>query len=61
MADPISGLRILPSEVDAASHRAGPREWGFTETLRGAMDQVSDLQSAAGECAWIENLHGRGQ
>jgi len=47
MADPISSLRILPSETSGAAVTAGPREWGFTETLRGAMDQVQQLQSAA--------------
>jgi flagellar hook-basal body complex protein FliE len=47
MPDPISNLRILPSDAGAAGSTAGPREWGFMETLRGAMDQTKDLQGAA--------------
>jgi len=47
MADPISSLRILPSDISPSATTAGPREWGFTETLRGAMDQVQQLQAAA--------------
>jgi len=45
MTTPISGLRILPSEVSSKS--VAPREWGFTETLRGAMEQVQGLQGEA--------------
>jgi flagellar hook-basal body complex protein FliE len=47
MTDPVSSLRILPSESGIASPKVTPREWGFTETLRGAMDQVEQLQGAA--------------
>ena len=46
MPDPISSLRILPSE-SSASASVAPREWGFMETLRGAMDQTKELQGAA--------------
>jgi len=31
----------------AASKSTGAREWGFLETLRGAMEQVNQLQGAA--------------
>ena len=47
MADPISGLRILPSEISTGRSGVTPREWGFTETLRTAMDQVDQLQASA--------------
>jgi flagellar hook-basal body complex protein FliE len=47
MPDPISNLRILPSESGVSSTGVAPREWGFMETLRGAMDQSKDLQGAA--------------
>jgi len=47
MPDAISSLRILPSDAGAAGATVGPREWGFMETLRGAMDQTKDLQGAA--------------
>jgi flagellar hook-basal body complex protein FliE len=47
MTDPISSLRILPSESGAAGNSVAPREWGFMETLRGAMDQTKGLQGAA--------------
>jgi flagellar hook-basal body complex protein FliE len=47
MADPISNLRILPSEIGPAAKGIAPREWGFMETLRGAMNQTGELQGAA--------------
>lgn len=47
MPDPISNLRILPSESGATSKGVAPREWGFMETLRGAMDQTKELQATA--------------
>ena len=47
MTDPISNLRILPSESGATGNTIAPREWGFMETLRGAMDQTKGLQGAA--------------
>jgi flagellar hook-basal body complex protein FliE len=46
MPDPISSLRILPSDMGPSSSVA-PREWGFIETLRGAMDQTEQLQGDA--------------
>jgi flagellar hook-basal body complex protein FliE len=47
MADPISNLRILPSDAGASAKSVAPREWGFMETLRGAMDQTKELQGTA--------------
>jgi len=47
MYNPISNLRILPTESSVASKATAPREWGFTETLRGAMDQTKQLQATA--------------
>jgi flagellar hook-basal body complex protein FliE len=48
MADPISTLRILPSDSGGpAAKGVAPREWGFMETLRGAMNQTAELQGAA--------------
>jgi len=48
MPDPVASLRILPAEGNlTSSPTTGPREWGFTETLRGAMDQVEALQAEA--------------
>lgn len=45
MTNPISGLpaSIVPSESQVTS----PREWGFVETLRGAMDDAEQLQNTA--------------
>ena len=47
MPDPISNLRILPIDSGVTAKSVAPREWGFMETLRGAMDQTKDLQGAA--------------
>jgi len=47
MPNPVSNLRILPSEMDLKPGGVSPREWGFTETLRGAMEQVEQLQGEA--------------
>ena len=47
MPDPISSLHVVPSPQLTASSAVNPREWGFSETLRGAMDQVEQLQGDA--------------
>jgi len=47
MPNPISSLRILPSDINLKPSGVTPREWGFTETLRGAMEQVEQLQGDA--------------
>jgi flagellar hook-basal body complex protein FliE len=47
MPDPISNLRVAAPDTAAAGKTVAPREWGFMETLRGAMDQSKDLQGAA--------------
>jgi flagellar hook-basal body complex protein FliE len=46
MADPISSVRMATPSVEAGKS-AGGKEWGFLETLRGAMDQVNQLQGSA--------------
>jgi flagellar hook-basal body complex protein FliE len=33
--------------INSVPRNAAPREWGFVETLRGAMDQVEQAQSTA--------------
>jgi len=45
MTDPIASLGAAPSPAEPA--RTGAREWGFLETLQGAMGQVNQLQDAA--------------
>ena len=59
MISPVSNLRILPSEIEAGSSKVTPRNWGFTETLRGAMDQVEQLQNTADNKV-SELLNGNG-
>ncbi|MBZ5597368.1 MAG: flagellar hook-basal body complex protein FliE [Acidobacteriia bacterium] len=46
--NPVSSLRILPAEIETplASQPAG-EEGEFLDTLRGAMDQVEQLQGSA--------------
>ncbi len=46
MTNPISGLpaSLVPGEAKTTN----PREWGFVETLRGAIDQAEQLQETAG-------------
>lgn len=45
MTNPISGLpaTVVPSQ----GQTTGPRQWGFAETLRGAIDQAEQLQGEA--------------
>ena len=45
MTDPVTILRNLPSSLEPATGRGGAREWGFVETLQGAMDQVTSCAS----------------
>jgi flagellar hook-basal body complex protein FliE len=59
MTNPVSSLRILPTEASAASAKVTPREWGFNETLRGAMNQVEQLQTTADNKV-SELLNGNG-
>jgi flagellar hook-basal body complex protein FliE len=48
MSTPISPLRILPAEIDGAASTFPPEASGaFSETLRGAMDEMGTLQSQA--------------
>ena len=45
MTNPISGL---PTTIaPGGSQTTTPREWGFVETLRGAMDDAEQLQNTA--------------
>ncbi len=46
MSNPVAGVGTNPA-IQSASPSTGAREWGFVETLRGAMDQVNQLQTAA--------------
>jgi flagellar hook-basal body complex protein FliE len=45
MTSPIQNVRVDPSASTSSNHAA--REWGFVEVLRGAVDQVNGLQTAA--------------
>lgn len=47
MTNPINSIQSSPVGAERVSGSSGPREWGFVETLRGAMDQVNGLQGAA--------------
>jgi len=47
MPNPVSSSQILANPLPPNSTAVAPREWGFTETLRGAMDQVEQLQGDA--------------
>lgn len=45
MTNPISGLPT--SIASGGSQATAPREWGFVETLRGAIDDAEQLQTTA--------------
>ena len=47
MINPISVPQTSPSTVASEGTAQGPRQWGFLETLRGAMDQAEQLQGTA--------------
>ena len=47
MTNPVSGLGTNAAAAIRPANNSGAREWGFTETLRGAMDQVNGLQESA--------------
>ena len=49
----ISSLRILPAEIESPAASTNQEGSDFIDTLRGAMDQVNELQSAA-----EEKIHG---
>lgn len=46
MTDPISSARLV-SPGSGTTTGPNSREWGFVETLRGAMEQVNQLQNTA--------------
>lgn len=47
MTNPISTIPVTGVSAAQTSSPTGTREWGFVETLRGAMDQVNALQNTA--------------
>jgi len=46
MTDPISSVRMAVPGGEVVKSAVG-KEWGFLETLHGAMDQVNELQGKA--------------
>ena len=59
MPDPISGLRIPANDLAPSGKGGAPREWGFVETLRGAMEQAQQLQGDA-DAKTAALLEGKG-
>jgi flagellar hook-basal body complex protein FliE len=47
MSNAISGIRILPAEIDAQRGGGASDKSEFLETLKSAMDQVQSAQGAA--------------
>lgn len=47
MIDPVSISRLPSAVPDTSRPAGGAREWGFVETLRGALDQADQLKQAA--------------
>jgi len=48
MTSPVSSLRILPAEIEsAAGEFSAPSGPGFGEVLRGAMEEMGELNSEA--------------
>jgi len=47
MTNPVSSIRPASTTLEGPGKTSGAREWGFLETLHGAIDQVNELQSAA--------------
>jgi len=45
--NPISGMGPLSNAVAGAGTAQGPKEWGFVETLRGAIDEAEQVQGSA--------------
>lgn len=60
MTNGISGIRILPAEIDGARARPATEQQGkFLETLQDAMDQVQSIQGEA-ETQVAQMLNGSG-
>src|ERR1700684_3412072 len=60
MSSPISSLRILPAELpSAAAGSPAASGGGFADTLRGAIDEMGQLQSQA-ETKVASVLEGNG-
>lgn len=48
MSSPVSSLRILPAEIESATAGFGAASGGgFADTLRGAMEEMGQLQTQA--------------
>ncbi len=47
MTNPVANIPANPADSLAATRPTGAREWGFLETLHGAIDQVNQLQDVA--------------
>ena len=47
MTNPVSGFQALEAAIPSRGTTQGPKEWGFVETLRGAIDQAEQLQGTA--------------
>jgi len=59
VVNPVSTLRILPAELEPTAAQPSAEGGEFMDTLRGAMDQVNDLQGAAeGKVASLLNGSG---
>lgn len=59
MSNTISGIRILPAEIQAPKSGAANAKSEFLETLESAMDQVQNAQGAAATKV-AELLNGNG-
>lgn len=59
MTNGISGIRILPAEIDTPRSRAASEPGKFMETLQEAMDQVQSAQGEA-ETKVAQLLDGSG-
>src|SRR5579863_1781398 len=60
MSSPISALRILPAEIQSAAAEFSPASGGgFADTLRGAMNEMGELNSQA-ETKVASVLEGNG-
>jgi flagellar hook-basal body complex protein FliE len=59
MTNPIAGFGSVATSAQSLGTSSGPKEWGFVETLRSAMDEAEQLQgSAAAKVAGM--LEGNG-
>jgi flagellar hook-basal body complex protein FliE len=47
VTNPVSTVAVSGIPTSQTPSPSGTREWGFVETLRGAMDEVNTLQNTA--------------